>query len=288
METEGVSLCGAELVIDSDIPIGAGLSSSASLELAVAMAFLSLAGAERMRPDTLAVLCQRAEHDYARVRCGIMDQYSVACAPEGCAILLDCATLETRPLQLPTELGLIIFDSGVRHRLPDGEYNSRRGECATALATIEKAEPRIRSMRDLTIDGLESRRHGLDETQYRRCRHVVTENTRVELAVAAIRARDIEALGRLISESHASLRDDFDTSCEEIEALVAIADSAAGGLGSRMIGGGFGGCVLVVCRRADAHRLAADISKRYSLLSDSSAWSHVVQPAQPAREIGRQ
>jgi galactokinase len=239
----GVAVPPLRVAVASDVPVGAGLSSSAALEVAVARAALAVAGVSRT-PREIALLCQRAEHVHAGTPCGIMDQWCVAHAAPGEAMLLDCATLRWEPIALPTELVIEIVDSGVRHALRDGGYAARRSdveEAANHLGVTPLAGlPRER------WDEIAS----LPPRVARRARHVVHECARVYEAVAALRAGELERFGALLLESHASLRDDFDVSTPELDAIVSDAEHA-GALGARMTGGGFGGSAIVA-RRTDA------------------------------------
>ncbi len=280
----GITLQGASLEIDSDIPLGAGLSSSASLELAVALALLGIAE-QTVEPAELARLCQRAEHEYAGLQCGIMDQYAIACAQSGHAVFIDCRSLETEQATIPETVALLLVDSGVRHQLPEGDYNSRAEECREAVARLADRVPALTSLRDLAPDVLEEHKSYLGDTLYRRCRHVVTENRRVQEAVAAMRDGDAAKLGTLVSASHASLRDDYEVSCQAVDDLVAISDRCRGVLGSRQVGGGFGGCVLVLADSADAADAAEWIASEYTRYAGAKPWTHIVTASDPAQEI---
>lgn len=231
------------VAVASDIPVGAGLSSSAALEVAVARAALADAAIE-LPPREIALLCQRAEHLHAGVPCGIMDQWCVAHARPGEAILLDCASLDSRPVALPAELAISLVDSGVRHALRDGGYAARRADVEEAAKQLRVAHlAQLPRARWPEIDAL-------PERLARRARHVVREHARVGEAVAALGRGDLARFGELLSESHASLRDDFDVSTPELDAIVAEA-LRGGALGARMTGGGFGG-MAIVARRGPA------------------------------------
>jgi galactokinase len=284
LQQHGVQLIGADLEVDSEIPLGAGLSSSAALELSVAQALLALVDTEIAPPD-LAKLCQRAEHNYAGVRCGIMDQYTLACAEKGHAILLDCRSLDLEQVPLPASIGFILTDSGVRHSLAAGEYNERADECAAAVALIAERAPRTEKLRDVSAELLEASRASLGDVLYRRCRHVLTENQRVLDAVVALKYSDVQLLGDSLNACHASLRDDFEVSCSELDSLVAAANSSARVFGSRMIGAGFGGCVLSVCNAHDIGAAAQEIRDNYAAVSGKAIWQHNVAVAAPARVI---
>jgi len=284
LQADGIELTGATIEIASEIPVGGGLSSSASLELAIARALLAIAGVFVAAPD-LAQLCQRAEHQYPRVRCGIMDQYTIACAEKDHAILLDCRSLAVEQVPIPAHARFIVTDSGVRHRLPDGQYNNRRDECMEAARILSSEVPGVTSLRDVDIRTLEAKRETLGETLYRRCRHVASENERVQAAVAALRGDDMATLGQQLNACQASLRDDFEVSCDEIETLVRIANECTGVLGSRMVGAGFGGCVLSLTSADEVDNAVAEISNDYNASFGRQPWIHVVEPSEPVREI---
>lgn len=281
---EDIELRGASILVDTDIPLGAGLSSSASLELAVAAALLDLAGVSLPAPQ-MAKICQRAEHRYAGVLCGIMDQYTIACATKGNAILLDCRSLDATQVPIPTEVGFIITDSGVRHRLPDGDYNNRRDECAAAVNVLAKSVPQVSTLRDVDLKNVEENRERLGDLLFRRCRHVVTENERVRRAADALAAGDVEELGALVNACHTSLRDDYEISCDEVEALVEAANACDSVTGSRLIGGGFGGCVLSVVESNKLQNAADEVRNRYGTILGKEPWVHIVEATEPVREI---
>jgi galactokinase len=286
LEAEGIHLQGANLEIESRIPLGGGLSSSASFELAVATALLRLADRSLPGPS-LATICQRAEIRYAGVNCGIMDQFTVACCKRGNAILLDCRSLDAEQVAIPQSAGMLIIDSGVKHRLPESAYNKRLDECAEAVNILSQDAPQIVALRDLKMDMLEMQKDRLGDLLYRRCRHVVSEIQRVRNAFAALQAGDLSNLGKLISASHASLRNDYEVSCDEVDQLVRIADQSTGVLGSRMIGAGFGGCVLSLVESDNIDEAARQVRQKYEDLTGDEPWMHIVQAANPAREIVR-
>jgi galactokinase len=281
LDAAGVALKGADLVVESDIPLGGGLSSSASFELAVAGALLKISG-ESMDRSRIAKLCQRAEHRYAAVSCGIMDQYVIACCERDRAMLLDCRTLETSQISIPDSVRLVVTDSGVKHRLPESGYNRRSDECAQAVSVLAERSPEVTALRDANLELLESRKDALGELLYRRCRHVVSENQRVLDAVQALANRDVARLGQLISASQTSLRDDFEVSCEEVDRLIEIADASDGVLGSRMIGAGFGGCVLSLVEAGKTDEACRQVKQRFKEAFGREPWMHVVKAADPA------
>ncbi|MGI9262938.1 MAG: galactokinase [Woeseiaceae bacterium] len=284
IQATGVRLQGADISIDGEIPIGGGLSSSASVEIAMALAMLGIAEATMDRKE-LARACQRAEQSYGGVNCGIMDQLSVACCKRGHAMLLDCRTLATESVTIPEEITLLLTNSGVRHKLTESGYNKRADECREAVEILRGEDSSISALRDVTLEALDVHATKLGGILLRRCRHVVSENQRVRDAVYALQSADIVAVGALVQRSHASLRDDYDVSCDEIESLVDIADACDGVLGSRMMGGGFGGCVLSVVRTACLPTVTREIAAKYSDVCGAAPWMHAVSAAVPAEEV---
>ena len=269
LQSSGINLPGADLEIESSIPLGAGLSSSASLELSIARALLALSAAEIDAP-TLAVLCQKAEQDYAGVNCGVMDQYAVACAEFGNALLLDCRAMQTSQVKLPNELALILTDSGVRHSHSDNDYNARRDECAAAIAIFAETTPQVSSLRDVDENILQASKAGLGDTLFRRCRHVLTENERVGNVVQACADDDLLGIGEMLTAGHVSLRDDYEVSCAKVDELVDSANRVEAVLGSRMVGGGFGGCQYAIAGSDRQGRRAS--GKRRNDLPYRSGW----------------
>lgn len=252
----GVPLGGARLHIDGFLHVGAGLASSAATEVGIALALTSLAGVEIDRME-LARLCQRAEHEFAGAPCGLMDQVSCLFARRDHAMLLDCRSLEkqfipypwnwTNYVKLsPNKPAVLVVDSRVKHSIAGGEYAKRRKECEEALTLIQDRDKSVQTLRDLSTDDLSALESYLPSTLYRRVRHIVTENARVLMAADAMRSNGAQQFGRLMTESHASLRDDFEVSCRELDLLVEGALRVDGVYGARMTGGGFGGCVIVL------------------------------------------
>ncbi|KAA0221036.1 MAG: galactokinase [Planctomycetota bacterium] len=249
---------GADMFVLGDVPPGAGLASSAALEVATATALIALSGA-KAAPLEVARWCQRAENEYAGSPCGVMDQTISACASEGHALLMDCLTMSLR--HVPLNLGdacLVVMDSGVRHSIAAGEYAARRRDCEVGLAAFADEAAHVRSLRDVEEAQIAANPR-LSGTMRRRLRHVVRENQRVLDAASALKRGDMNALGRLMLASHASLREDFEVSCVELDRLVGLARSVPGVYGARMTGGGFGGCVIALVRgeAVDALRAAA-------------------------------
>ncbi len=241
--SHGVPVNGANLLIDSDVPLGAGLSSSAALEVAVARALLGISGRELGRGD-LARLCQRAENEFVGARCGIMDQFVSLHGAPGHALLLDCRSLDYSLIPLPSDVRVVVCNSMVRHSVAAGEYNARRADCEAAARAMATRTPHVRALRDVTAADLEQHRDVLTPGQLRRARHVISENARVLAMAPALPRGDFNTIGRVMHESHESLRGDFEVSCSELDALVELAGDIPGAKGARMTGGGFGGCTV--------------------------------------------
>jgi galactokinase len=272
----GHRLRGLDLAFTGDVPAGAGLSSSAALEVALAAAFAAASDLSLDRRE-LALLAQRAENGFVGVQCGIMDQLTAVFGQEDHALLIDCRSLQIEPLPLMLEgsgAAIVIVDSAVRRSLADSAYNERRRECAEAAAALGAT-----ALRDVTPDGLESRRRDLPEAIYRRARHVVREETRVAAAAGALRRGDLEALGRLLYESHESLRDDFDVSCTETDLLVDLAASVEGVLGARLTGAGFGGCTVNLVREEALEAFQRQVVDAYRERTGLPARMHLVRAA---------
>jgi galactokinase len=242
----GLPITGMEMAISGDVPQGAGLSSSASLTVAVGRLFATLPGLESLSPIDIALIAQHSENDFVGTQCGNMDQIISASGVEGSALLIDCRSLETRPVAVPDDAAIMIFHSHVKRGLVDSEYNTRRKQCEAAARHFG-----VPALRDVDLATLEARASELDPLTFRRARHVITENARVEGAAAALAAGDLERLGPLMAESHASMRDDFEITVAPIDRLVEIVGGVIGGQGGvRMTGGGFGGCVVAVVPQA--------------------------------------
>ncbi|WP_346618510.1 galactokinase [Blastococcus montanus] len=262
LQESGHDVPGADLVVDSDLPIGAGLSSSASLELGVLVALLALTG-DALAPETLARLGQRVENEVIGVRSGIMDQLAVACGTAGHALLVDCRTLGTRAVPVPAGTKILVLDSAVPRTLAGSAYNQRRAECEAALEALRAVDPGLSALRDVTPELLAAHGHLLDDVLLRRARHVVTENARVLAGTAALEGGDAAAFGELMAGSHASLRDDYEVSVPQLDTLVEIAVGTPGVLGARLTGAGFGGCAVALATADRAVDAAAEITTRY-------------------------
>jgi galactokinase len=249
-------------LLSGDLPIGQGLSSSAALELASAWA---LSGGQPPLQDrmVLARACQRAENEFVGVPCGILDQFAVAFGVRDAALLLDCRSLEHRPVRLPPGAAFLIAESGVMRELRGSGYEHRRRECEAATAGLAEIDRSVRSLRDATPELVEDARGRLDDRLLGRARHVVTENERVLATVQAFEADDLHAAGRAFLASHASLRDDFDVSVPAVDQLVEVAAALPGVHGARLTGGGFGGAIVLLADAEAADAVAEGIRAGY-------------------------
>ena len=285
MAAAGHPTSGFRGVLASDLPQGAGLSSSAALELVAAWA---LAGPDgpRLEPLALARVAQRAENVYVGVMCGLMDQFAVANGIAGAAIRLDCRSFEHRPVPLPLDShALVVCHSGSLRRLGESEYNARRASCEAAVREIALVEPSVRSLRD--VDGAMFDRVAgqLDEVARRRVRHVVSENARVEATEAALTSGDLEAVGALWAASHASLRDDYEVSSPELDLLVSIAVGTPGVVAARMTGAGFGGSTVNLIERDAIERFRSNVERTYPARTGLRPTVIPVEPAAGAGEV---
>jgi len=262
LERAGHHLRGANLLVHGEVPIGAGLSSSAAIEVATGFALLGVSGLSMQRSD-LAKLCQRAENEFVGARCGIMDQFISCCGRAGHALLLDCRTLDYRMLQLPEEVSLVICNTMVKHKIASGEYNARRAECEEGVLRLSRFLPNVRALRDVSLSDLERYAGSLPETIYRRCRHVVAENQRVTNAARSLERGDLTEFGKLMRASHLSLRDDFQVSCAELDLMVDLAGKLDGVFGARMTGGGFGGCTINLVRTETVPEFQRKVASGY-------------------------
>ena len=257
----GYPLAGADVLVDSDVPIGSGLSSSAALEVASARALLSLTGSTYPSHD-LPKLCQRAENLFVGARVGIMDQFAAGFAKAGNALLLDCRSLDFKLIELPQNVRLVICNTMVKHDHASGEYNHRRAECEAGVKILSQWHPDIRALRDVSLEHLQAHSNEIPAAIFKRCMHVVQENQRV-LDAARCLADDVTRFAELLRASHRSLRDLYEVSCRELDIMVQLAEGLPGHLGGRMTGGGFGGCTVNLVEAAHTTDFATQIAERY-------------------------
>jgi galactokinase len=280
----GCRLHGANLLIRGDVPIGAGLSSSGAIEVATALALLDNSGLVTDRVE-LAKLCRSAENEFVGVRVGIMDQFVSCFAQAGRALFLDCRSLDYRLLPLPPHVSLITCNTMVKHRHASGEYNSRRAQCEEGVRLLSRSLPNIRALRDVTAEELERHGHDLSATIRKRCHHVVLENARVSAAATALQDGDLAIFGRLMKESHRSLRDGYEVSCPELDLMVELAEKQEGVYGARMTGGGFGGCTVNLVKSDAAAEFDHSVSGGYEKATGLSPQILVTSAADGVGEV---
>lgn len=261
---KGYAIRGFDCVYSGDIPIGAGMSSSAAIEtgLVFALNVLNSYGLER---EELARIAQHAENEFVGVKCGIMDQFANLFGKAGSALHLDCRSLEFDYVPFEREdLKLVLCDTGIKHELASSEYNLRRQQCEEGVEALRKRAPDVRSLRDVTYEMLREHRSELDPTVYSRCLYVLDENKRVDEACELLRRQEYDRFGRLLYESHEGLRDLYEVSCNELDILVETGSGSDGVLGSRMMGGGFGGCTLNLVRKDAVGEFTERVARVYS------------------------
>jgi len=284
LRMSGAEIGGANLLVEGKVPMGAGLSSSASVEVAAGYALLESSGLSRS-PLELAKICQRAENEFAGARCGIMDQMIACCGRANYALILDCRTLGFQLLQLFSDAQFVVCNSMVKHDHAAGEYNARRADCETATRILAQQMPGVRALRDVSLGELERYAKLLPEVVYRRSRHVISENARVEDAREALERGDPESFGRLMRESHRSLKEDYEVSSRELDLLVGIACGIAGVYGSRMTGGGFGGCTISLVRSGAVEEVQSAVAQGYERATGRKPDVYIVRASDGVREV---
>lgn len=276
LREEGYTFGGFEMQVESDLPAGAGLSSSAALEVATARLLMKLYSLE-IDPLRLAKICRRAENDFVGVKCGLLDQVSSIFGRRGQAVYLDCRSEQIENIPLPPEGALLVFHCGVEHRLVGGEYNERREQCFAAARALG-----VKALRDVTGAELENARAQLDPVVYRRAAHIVGENERVFAGIEALRRGDGAAFGELMFASHESSRTNFENSTPELDALVEIARGEPGVYGSRLTGGGFGGATISLVERTRADAIARSLEEKYTARTGNRGRAYLCESADGA------
>jgi galactokinase len=262
LQERGLETVGMEAVLTSSVPAGSGLSSSAAIEIAFAYTWQALIGFELGLRD-LALTCQRAENVYVGVNCGILDQMASALGKKDHALLLDCRSLDTDAVPLPEGAAVVVADTGVRRQLASSEYNVRRAQCEQAVEILGQYLPTVHALRDVSLDDLEQLRAHLPEIVYRRAQHIVTDNARVLQAAEALKDGDVITVGALMNGCHVSLRDDYEVSSLELDALVEAAWEVKGCYGARLTGAGFGGCTVALVATDSVPEFEAHVSAAY-------------------------
>lgn len=270
LQQSGRRLRGTNLLVDGEVPVGAGLSSSAAIEVASALALMDVNHIALPLPE-IAKLCRRCENDFIGARVGIMDQFVSCLGKAGHALLLDCRSLEFEVIPIPENVRMIVCNTMVKHQHAGGEYNRRREQCEEGVRLLRKWLPEIHALRDVSGEQLMRHKGAIPETIFARCRHVVEENARVVDGAQQLRKGNVSAFGDLMRESHRSLRDLYEVSCRELDVMVEAAESLPGYYGGRMTGGGFGGCTLNLVEAAKAEEFAKLISERYQAATGISS-----------------
>lgn len=281
LRAEGLAVGGLDAVLASDVPVGAGLSSSAAVEMAFAMAWQATGGWTRP-PMALALASQRAENQYVGVNSGLMDQFASACGRAGHALLLDCRSLEWEALPLPAGVSIVVADTSMRRELGKSEYNTRRAQCEAAVAGLSAALPGIRALRDVSPEDFNRHAHLLDPLVARRAQHVVEECARTRAAVSILKEGRVAEFGALMNECHASLRDLYEVSSPELNAMAAAAQKLPGCYGARLTGAGFGGCTVNLVAAEAAEDFKTDLAAAYGKATGYQAVIYVCQAAEGA------
>ncbi len=280
----GLPVVPCEAVVTGDLPQGAGLSSSAAYEVATTILLKQLSGFDLPSLE-VAKVAREAENGFVGVACGIMDQVASVFGEKGCALLLDCRTLAREVVALPPGLQVVVVDSGVKHDLASSAYNQRRAECARGVKALGAVLPGVTSLRDVTPEDVEKNERAMDPVARRRCRHVVRENARVLSAVKALRSGDRDGLKTLLLDSHYSLRDDYEVSCPELDVLVEVASTLPYCYGSRMTGGGFGGCTVNLVEKGAVAPFRKAVESGYRTRTGREARVYEFEPAAGARPL---
>ncbi len=281
---EGYTIPPLSLSLWGDVPLGSGLSSSASVEVATATAVLGLIGATIPGPR-LARLCQRAENEFVGANCGIMDQFISANGQADHALLLDCRDLSFQLVPIPTDVALVIANTMVKHSVAGAGYTSRRASVEEACAILATHRPEIKFLRDATVADLAAWGHEIPPESLKRARHVITENDRTVAAAAALNSGDLKTLGRLMHEAHVSYSQDFEASCVEADTMVDLAQNLPGLLGARLTGGGFGGCTINLVEKDKASAFAASLGRLYQQATGITPEIHICHASDGAHAI---
>lgn len=285
LEIEGIKLTGADLYIESDIPVGAGLSSSAALLISSALALLKSVNAH-MESVALAKLGQRTENQFVGMNCGIMDQFISVHGEKDKALFLDCRTLDYKLVPLPSDqVKVVICNTMVKHELGSSEYNNRRAECEAGVEIMNSEFGNIKALRDVTPDQFNQVAHKLSPVVQKRCRHVITEDERTLLSIDALKSNHVDVFGKLMNQSHDSLKDDYEVSCKELDIMVNIARKQPGTFGARMTGGGFGGCTVNLVANDNVDLFCEQVAIEYKNVTGLVPEIYISSASQGAIEL---
>jgi galactokinase len=282
---QGLAVNGLDAVLASDVPRGAGLSSSAAVEVAFATAWQQIGGWS-LTEMNLALSCQQAENRYVGVNSGIMDQFASTCGRAGQVLLLDCRSLEWETLPLPAGVSIVVADTGIRRELGQSEYNTRRTQCEAAVSSLAEVLPGIRALRDVSVDDFNKHAGRLEPLVARRARHVVEECARTQAAVAILKAGRVADFGALMNDCHASLRDLYEVSSPELNAMASAAQRLEGCYGARLTGAGFGGCTVNLVASEAAPAFTRDLASAYQRETGRQPEIYVCEAADGARVLG--
>jgi len=285
LQNEGYPVSGANIYIDSNVPLGAGLSSSAAIEVSSALAFTGLNNHE-IDKLTIAKICQKAENSYVGMNCGIMDQFVSVHGKKDNALFLDCRSLnyELVPLDI-SKAGIVICNTMVKHELGSSEYNKRRKECETGVNAIKTKYPNVTALRDAVMGYLEEVKNEIDEVVFRRCKHVISEDERTALSISALKTNNFDLFFFLLNGSHDSLRDDYEVSCKELDIMVDAARSMDFVFGARVTGGGFGGCTVNLVQHDAVEKFSKEIKIKYKEKTGIEPELFSFQPSNGAEEL---
>ncbi len=273
----GYQIKGIDCVFGGDIPMGAGLSSSAAIENGFAFALKEIYGFDVSKMD-MVKMAQKAEHEYAGVMCGIMDQFASMNGKENNALKLDCRSLDFEYANINlTDYVIVLCDTKVKHELASSEYNTRRKECEAGVKILQKYNESITALRDVSIEFLQKHKKEFDPVVYKRCEYVVKENKRVEKAFAALKQNDMKSFGELMYQSHEGLRDDYEVSCKELDILFTLARKSSYVIGARMMGGGFGGCTINLVKKKNIEAFSEIIKTGYVQTTGVEPEIHMVK-----------
>ena len=284
LQESGCAISGANMLVHGEVPLGSGLSSSAALEVSTGLGLLDISQTEIDRMQ-LAKTCQKAENEFVGARTGLMDQFIACFGKSGHAVMLDCRSLESQALPIPDKVRVVVCNTMVKHELAANEYNTRREECESGVRILSRHLTNVRSLRDVTVADVKKYKDELGEVVYKRCLHITRENDRVRAAAHVLQESNLKTFGKLMYESHESLRDDYEVSCRELDVMVDLAAGIKGVFGARMTGGGFGGCTVNLIASDAVERFTSSIKAGYAEATGSDPEVYVCLAADGAERL---